>query len=774
MTSRPRLFADILPRPALVRVAAGFGLAVLLALAAGPASAALLPPGFFDMQIRPGEGAAAVEADMLAFDANTGVITASGDVLLSYQGFTIRADRLEFNQKTAQLFAVGSVAVKDSSGNLFEMDRVEVTGAMKEAFVDSLTITTSAGAIVTARSVEYQNALATILTEASYSPCGLCIDSKGRKIGWKVKSARMIYDREKASVTLEGPSIEFLGIPVAWLPWFWVPDPTQPRAQGLRMPSVDYSETRGAELTVPYFVPVHKDIDLLLSPTLMSRQGFLMHGELTWRIPQLNGALDVKASGIYQLDKSAFAGLPGDRDWRGAIQTSGKFKPYQDWTVGWSYAAFTDNAYLSDYELTDGKSWTNEVYATYLTQPTFFDARVQRFNRIGNYSADDDNRQGMNLPRIQGQHVADLPEGWGRINLSGELLGVHRGLDQVGVYGAGVGSGPIPYVWGYEGTKLHGMLEGAWENQIIVPGGLTVTPYLGLRLDAATYNRNAAPLPAPYPNQPDATLFSATPIAALDLRWPLMANWGASTHLIEPIAQVVYRGSGVSKVGITNDDAQSLIFDTSNLFSYNRFSGIDRQETGARANIGAHYLGTFADGSWLDLVAGQSFQLAGVNAYGVSDQVQVGTSTGLGTASSFLVGSARYGTSWGLSGGAKVQVDPSVWDVTRARISTDYAPWGGWFTLGADYTYIAATPALGTDLDAHEITGRGSVKIADYYTLAGSVIWDIRTNSWVRTDTSLRYDDGYLGLGGSLYFKPTTWGFGVSLNIKGPDGAMAF
>jgi LPS-assembly protein len=610
MRTRPRLFADTSPRPALARVAAGFALALLLGFSAAPANASLLPPGFFDMQIQPGQGAAAVEADMLAFDANTGLITASGDVLLSYQGYTIRADRIEFVQETGQLLAIGSVAVKDPGGNIFEMDRVEVTGAMKEAFIDSLTITTSAGAIVTARSVEYKDALATILTEASYSPCGLCIDSKGRKIGWKVKAARMIYDRERASVTLEGPSVEFLGIPVAWLPWFWVPDPTQPRAQGLRMPSVDYSETRGVELTVPYFIPVHQNVDFLFSPTLMSRQGFLAHGELTWRIPEFNGSMDVKASGIYQLDKSAFAGLPGDRDWRGAIQTSGRFRPVQDWTVGWSYAAFTDNAYLADYELTDGKSWTNEVYTTYLHDQTYFDARIQRFNRIGNYTADDDNRQGMNLPKIQGQHIADLPNGWGRINLSGELLGVHRGLDQTGIYGAGA----VPYVWGYEGTKLHGMLEGAWENQLIMPGGLAVTPYLGLRLDASSYKRTAAALPAPFATPADATLFTATPIAALDLRWPLMANWGASTHLIEPIAQVVYRGSGVTQVGITNDDAQSFVFDTSNLFSYNRFSGIDRQETGARANIGGHYLGTFADGSWLDLVGGQSFHLAGVNA----------------------------------------------------------------------------------------------------------------------------------------------------------------
>ena len=773
MTIRPRLFADMLPRPVLVRAVAGFVLsAALLCAAVSPAQAegSYLPAGFFDMTVKPGEGAAAVEADTLAYDANTSVIRASGDVLLSYQGFTIRADRIEFNQKTGQLQAVGSVKVRDAGGNTFAMDRVEVTGAMKEAFIDSLTLTTASGAVVSARSVEYKEALATILTEAAYSPCGLCIDSKGRKIGWKVKTARMIYDRDKASVTLESPSVEFLGVPVAWLPWFWVPDPTQPRAQGLRMPSVDYSETRGAELTVPYFVPVHDGIDLILSPTLMSRQGLLAQGELTWRVPQFAGVIEVKASGLRQLDKSAFAGKPGDRDWRGAIQTSGRFVPAKDWTTGWSYAVFSDNAYLKDYKRTDADSSVNQVYATYLTQPTWFDARIQRFNRLGNYSALDDDKQGMTLPKVEFEHVQELEPGWGRLHLTGELLGVRRSLDMYKSYGAA----SVPYGLGYEGTKLHGMIEGAYENQVIVPGGLAVTPYLGVRLDGATYDRSAGALPPAYATPADATLFAATPIAALDLRWPLMTNWGADTHLIEPIAQVVYRGSGVTRVGITNDDAHSFVFDTSNLFSYNRFSGIDRQETGARANIGAHYLGSFADGSWLDLVGGQSFHLGGPNAYGVSDPVQVGTSTGLGTPASFLVGSARYGTAWGLTGGAKMQVDPAVWKVTRAGIGASFAPPEWFFTLGADYVYVAGDPALGTDADQHEIAGRASVKIADYYTLSGGLTWDLAKNQWIKANTGVKYDDGYLGLGANFTFEPGSWGFGVSLKLNGPDGGLTF
>jgi LPS-assembly protein len=759
MRVRPRLFAEKLPRAPLARVLGGFLLAFALSV---PAQASLLPPGFFDMDIKPGQGAAAVEADRLTYDGATTVISAEGNAMLSYNGMTIRADRLTYNQTTGEMHAFGNVAVRDDKGNVYEMDQVEVTDEVKEAFLKSMTLTTPTGAIITATDVHYQEELTTILTEASYSPCGLCIDSKGRRIGWKVKSARLIYDRANAAVILEGPSVELLGFPVAWLPWFWVPDPTQPRATGLRMPSVDYSETRGAQLTVPFFVPMGEDIDILLSPSLMSRQGFLAAGELTWRLPEFNGVIDVKASGIYQLDPSAYAGLPGDRDWRGAIQTSGRFVPMEDWTVGWSYAAFTDNAYLVDYGLTEADNSVNQVYANYLTGPTWIDARIQRFNRLGNYPSSADDQQGMNIPKIEFEHVQDLDPGLGRLHLTGELLGVHRLTDQTGTYNA------VPYAFGYEGTKLHGMVEGAWENQYILPGGIAATPYLGARLDISSYDGYLAPA-----TPPDSFLFAATPIAALDVRYPLMAFNGADSHLFEPIAQLVYRGSGTSLVGTTNDDAHSFVFDTSNLFSYNRFTGIDRQETGLRANIGGHYLGSFEDGSWLDLVAGQSFHLAGVNGLGVSDHVQVGTHTGLGTPASFIVGSARGGFDNGFSGGVKVQVDPSAWKITRAGVGVSYAP-PEWFSLGMDYIYVSADPLLGVVSDQHEVAGRASVTMWDYYTLSGGLTWNIATNTWIKANTGVGYDDGYLAGGASLNFTPSSWGFGFSFNLKGPDGQIAF
>lgn len=754
---------EFLPRPLLVSALVGF---LIVFAVVSPVEATLLPPGFFDMSVQPGSGAAAVEADRLSYNAQTGTISADGAVVLSFQGYVIHADSIKYDQKTGGLHAVGNIMMMDPSGTRLEMDSIEITGGMKEAFLNSLTLTTAEGAVITAKDVHYADTLTTILTDAAYSPCGLCIDSKGRRIGWKVKAARMTYDRKSASVTLEQPSLELLGVPVAWLPWFWIPDPTQPRATGLRMPSVDFTARRGAILTVPYFVPSGEDIDILLKPQLMSRQGFLMSADVKWRLPGL-GQIDVSAGGLYQLDKSAYAGTVGYRDWRGAIQTSGTFTPTKEWTVGWSYSVFSDNAFLSDYgDATKGDNSINQVYATHLSTDTFIDARLQHFNRIGDYASDDP-AQGDVLPNVKFAHVQDLAPGWGRVNVNGELLGVHRGADQLDDVNG------VKYVNGYEGNKAHLKLEGAWEDRYILPTGIVATPYLGARLDGAWYDRTTGAVAAGYPAASDAMLFNITPIAAMDFRWPLLASNGLDTHLLEPVAQLVYRGSSTTAVGITNDDAQSFIFDTSNLFSYNRFSGIDRQETGLRANVGVHYAGNFADGSWIDAIAGQSFHLLGVNALGVPDAAQIGTSTGLGNTASYIVASVRGGFSNGVNLGGKLQVDPTGPRITRAAAGISFTAFG-LVSVGSDYSYVVADPLLGTVTDKHTVSGSVGVPVADYWTATAGLSYDISGASWSAASTGLTYDDGYLVLGASANATPTSWGFGVHFGLKGPDGEIAF
>ncbi|RYE52221.1 MAG: LPS-assembly protein LptD, partial [Rhizobiaceae bacterium] len=309
-------------RGALLRLkrlgtALGLALAAQLMLLA-PVSAQFLPEGFFAQLPEPG-APAEVEANTLNYDAISDVISATGRVVMNYSGYTLGCDSLRFEQGSGAVICEGNVQITDVQGTHYEAERIEVTGGMKEAFIKSLTLTTTDGARITAADAKFSETLETVLTDASYSPCGLCIDQKGNRIGWKVKAAKLIQNNETKVVYFEQPSLEVLGIPVAWLPWLSLPDPTNKRNTGFQLPSVDYKKELGGRLRVPYFIGVGEDTDILLAPQLMTRQGFLMAA--TWQQRFDYGAFNIEASGLYQLDPGAFALTVGDRDYRGAVQT---------------------------------------------------------------------------------------------------------------------------------------------------------------------------------------------------------------------------------------------------------------------------------------------------------------------------------------------------------------------------------------------------------------------------------------------------------------------
>src|SRR5690606_3302265 len=188
---------------------------------------------------------AEVEADALTFDSNTNIITANGDVVLSQGGYTLTGQRLVYDRNSKALKFVGQVSVRDPAGNIADMADLDVTGGMKQAFVNSLTITTYDGARITADSVDYDAALRTLMEQASYAPCGDCIDDAGRRIGWSVSASRITYNAEDGSLYLEQPTLALLGIPVAWLPYLWLPDTSESALANMRMPRYDYGEQTG-------------------------------------------------------------------------------------------------------------------------------------------------------------------------------------------------------------------------------------------------------------------------------------------------------------------------------------------------------------------------------------------------------------------------------------------------------------------------------------------------------------------------------------------------
>jgi LPS-assembly protein len=101
---------------------------------------------------------------------------------------------------------------------------------------------------------------------------------------------------------------------------------------------------------------------------------------------------------------------------------------------------------------------------------------------------------------------------------------------------------------------------------------------------------------------------------ALDWRWPFVRGTQTTRQVIEPIVQVIWSPEGGNPIEIPNEDSISFEFDDTNLFALNKTTGLDRFESGTRANVGfrlAHYGETVSAG----FLFGQTYRMNDTNAF---------------------------------------------------------------------------------------------------------------------------------------------------------------
>ena len=153
-----------------------------------------------------------------------------------------------------------------------------------------------------------------------------------------------------------------------------------------------------------------------------------------------------------------------------------------------------------------------------------------------------------------------------------------------------------------------------WRKRFIDPIGLTYTPFAQLRGDLLQASNFVDPQDPQGATQ-NTSLARGLALAGVTISYPWVANASYGSHVIEPIGQVIARQASINQSALPDEDAKSLVFDDTNLFDWNKFSGYDRIETGTRANVGLQYTFQSNYGPYARILAGESFQLAGVNPY---------------------------------------------------------------------------------------------------------------------------------------------------------------
>jgi LPS-assembly protein len=193
--------------------------------------------------------------------------------------------------------------------------------------------------------------------------------------------------------------------------------------------------------------------------------------------------------------------------------------------------------------------------------------------------------------------------------------------------------------------------------------------------------------------------------------------------VIEPIAQVIARPNEVNPKLQPNEDAQSLVFDDTTLFEWNKYSGYDRVEGGGRVNYGAQYTMNFNNGGHVNLVAGQSIQIFGVNSFAVPDAANTGLESGLDKKYSDFVARQTIAPISAVAFTTKEQFDSESLAMKRFDFITSatYGP----LTASLDFGKYAAQPELGYLFAREGLLTSAKYKFADHWSVNGTVVFDM-------------------------------------------------
>ncbi|WP_338021481.1 LPS-assembly protein LptD [Aquibium microcysteis] len=716
-----------------------------------------------DLAATSGDGPMLLEADNLVYDNDRKTVTAAGDVRIEYDGNRLVARRITYNQQTGRIVAVGDVEIIYRDGTRIFSDDIDVTDDFKDGFVNALRIQTVDDTYFAAESAERRAGLLTIFNNGVYTACAPCEDQPDKSPIWRVKSKKIIWNGQSRTVRFEQAQFEFFGMPLAHLPAFEIADPSVTRKTGFLIPSIGYSSDLGARLSQPYFIALAPNYDLTLTGHYYTRQGFL--GEAEWRQRFDSGFYSLKAAGIMQQDPDAFdtGRLDAQETTRWMVGTKGRFTINPRWSFGWDALLQSDTNFSRTYGI-EGFSQTRRVDKAYLTgldDRNYFDVRVLKF-RYQDRDVDNqrDPLQPWVLPSLDYSYTLDDPVAGGELGFDVNLQVVHRNkLDFAALNPL---DDSTPRFGGVEGTSGRLTLATEWKRNFITQNGIVLTPLLSARGDvigadlstasAAAYSSMATGL-AGLAYSHDGSSYGAVAAdvrssyyrgmatAGMEVRWPVMFSTTSASHVLEPIAQILVRPDAPygNSLSIPNEDAQSLVFDATNLFEHDKFSGYDLMEGGTRANLGIRYSGDFGGGWTANAVFGQSYHIAGENPFAQPNLVSAGAYSGLETDVSDFVGMVSLQSPGSLTFSAGGRFDEKTLAVRR----TDFAAQAtvGRVDVVAGYTFIEKQPLYGLKFDRREISLGSRVQLNENWSVSGRGSYDFESETLVKSGINFAYAD---------------------------------
>lgn len=482
-----------------------------------------------------------------------GELVASGAVTVWYEDRKVTASSITYASQNDKLIIRGPIRIIDNQSTMILGDQAELSEDLKVGIIKSAKIILGYQVQIAAAKVLQKDARYSEAFNIAATSCHVCLNKTPL---WQIRARKIVQDKFEKQIYFEHAQLRVLDIPVFYLPFMRLPDPSLKRATGLLAPKLKTSSVLNTGIKIPYFIRLNKHKDFTITPFYSPKTKTI---EYRYRQAYTSGFMLIEGA----LTRDAL--IPNKN--RGYILSDTSLILQNGYNLGIQLQAVSDPSYLFEYDFAQLDRLNTKLELS----------RSMRYQnsevKLSNYHSLRENENNATQPTlvaegaIESRLNPDMIKG--EIGLEANFLKSYRYSD---LNNDGPDSDTL--VDGYDTTRLS--LLSNWDHGWEIANGIIL------------HFENEFGLSQYYVQQhadigPKATRMFG--VGAVGLRWPwYRINSNGGIGIVEPQIQLVRSVS--SNSAVPNDDSTQVEFDEGNLFRLNRAPGLDLIENGSRLNVG--------------------------------------------------------------------------------------------------------------------------------------------------------------------------------------------
>jgi len=302
-----------------------------------------------------------ISADTITVERGE-VLFAEGNVIVQYGNNKIEAKALKFNQKTKEIKFTEIQNFQDENDISISAAEAVISSDLSEGIISAANLLLDKSIKVQTGEVRLKNREITSVYRISRVTS--CKECEGNEPNWHLTASSAERDSENSNIVYKDVTVRVKGLPIAYIPYLRMPDPSVDRARGFLVPEAVLTSNLASGLKIPYFIPLGLSSDLLITPYFSSKTQTI---EYRFRTKFRNGELTV--NGAFSDDDLV------NNNVRYFSQLVGNFKLGYGVDLNFDIGKVSDTSYLGDYVYSEESEFNSEISLgkTIVEKQQFFD-----------------------------------------------------------------------------------------------------------------------------------------------------------------------------------------------------------------------------------------------------------------------------------------------------------------------------------------------------------------------------------------------------------------